>query len=95
MDLAFDSVGESIGFIRYSEVGAGAWPPGGAIRGCGRADCRMRKPYAIAAGGDQTFEVADVTGAPWVEVDFSEILPRNTGRLTSPASATIFSDNMG
>jgi choline kinase len=79
-DLAYDSVGESIGFIRYSEVGARRLA---TLVGQYVAAGRVNLPHEEAVRdqlleGDQTFEVADVTGAPWVEIDFSEDVVRAT-----------------
>jgi choline kinase len=84
--LQYDTLGESIGFFRFSERGA-------------RRLAAIVADYAASGRGDmpheeavrdlllersQPFEVADVTGAPWIEIDFPadveraarEILPR-------------------
>jgi choline kinase len=79
-DLKCDAVGESIGFFRYSEAGARRLATLVAqYVETGRADM----PHEEAVRDqllerDQTFEIADVTGAPWVEIDFSEDVARAT-----------------
>ncbi len=77
-DLSYDSVGESVGFFRYSEAGARrlAALVGGYIER-GRDDL----PHEEAIRDQllerqQPFEVADVTGAPWLEVDFPQDIER-------------------
>jgi len=78
--LEYDTVGESIGFFRYSESGAGrlATLVAGYI-GSGRANL----PHEEAVRDqllerNQPFEVTDVTGEPWVEIDFTEDVARAT-----------------
>jgi len=73
-DLKYDAVGESIGFFRYSEGGARRL----TTLVSGYVDTgRANLPHEEAVRDqllerDQTFEVADVTGAPWIEIDFNE-----------------------
>jgi choline kinase len=76
--LEYDTVGESIGFFRYSESGARrlAALVGGYIER-GRDDL----PHEEAVRDQllerqQVFEVTDVTGAPWLEVDFPQDIER-------------------
>jgi choline kinase len=84
-DLQFDTIGESVGFFRFDEGGArrlarlvadyvgrdqGHLPHEEAVR-----DLLLER--------SQVVEIADVTGAPWIEIDFpidvtraaQEILP--------------------
>src|ERR1700679_3083806 len=71
-DLKFDTIGESVGFFRfdqtcarrlaalvagYIDLGRAHMPHGEAVRAL------------IRERGD-VFEVADVTGLPWIEIDF-------------------------
>jgi choline kinase len=71
-DLAYDSIGESIGFFRfdahcarrlaaivagYAASGRGHMPHEEAVR-----DLLLERSH--------DFEVADVTGCPWIEIDF-------------------------
>ena len=77
-DLHYDTVGESIGFFRYSESGARrlAKLVAGYIDG-GRANLPHEeaiRDQLLERG--QPFEVADVTGAPWIEIDFTEDVAR-------------------
>jgi choline kinase len=79
-DLRYDTVGESIGFFRYSEAGARRLATLVAeYANSGRGD----KPHEEAVREQllervQAFEVADVTGAPWIEIDFAEDVARAT-----------------
>ncbi len=84
--LQYDTVGESVGFFRFDESGArrlAALAADYVVTG------RAHLPHEEAVrdllkerGG--TFEVADVTGLPWIEIDFpndvaraeNEVLPQ-------------------
>jgi choline kinase len=84
--LQFDMVGESVGFFRFDEIGAQRL----AVLIAGYVDSgRAHLPHEEAVRdlikeGDQLIEVADVTGLPWIEIDFPgdvmcaarEVLPR-------------------
>jgi choline kinase len=71
-DLKYDTIGESVGFFRFD--------PGGARRLAALvadyvAQDRAHLPHEEAVRDllrerSQVFEVADVTGAPWIEIDF-------------------------
>jgi choline kinase len=84
-DLVYDTIGESIGFFRYSEAGArGLASLVTQYVDSGRANL----PHEEAIRDQllertQPFEVADVTGAPWIEIDFSEDVAR-AGRDVLP-----------
>jgi len=77
-DLTYDTVGESIGFFRYSASGARRL----ATLVAGYVDSgRANLPHEEAVRDqllerNQSFEVTDVTGAPWVEIDFTEDVAR-------------------
>src|SRR3984957_14810079 len=71
-DLKYDTIGESVGFFRFDQGGArrlAELTAGHIARDCAHL------PHEEAGGdllreGSHTFEVADVTGAPWIEIDF-------------------------
>jgi choline kinase len=76
--LQYDIAGESIGFFRYSESGArslATWVAQYVESG------RANMPHEEAIRDQllersQPFEVMDVTGAPWIEIDFTEDVAR-------------------
>ena len=77
-DLAYDVVGESVGFFRFDP--AGAKRLAGLVAGYIERDAG-HQPHEEAVRDlirekSQTFELADVTGCPWIEVDFSEDVAR-------------------
>jgi choline kinase len=85
-DLQYDTIGESIGFFRFSEAGARRL---GQITADYVASGRAASPHEEAVRdmvleAGEPFEVADVTGVPWIEIDFPadvqraerDILPR-------------------
>lgn len=70
--LQYDTIGESVGFFRFSERGARRLA---AIvsdyAGSGRADQPHEEAVRdLLRESSQRFEVADVTGMPWIEIDF-------------------------
>ncbi len=71
-DLTYDVIGESVGFFRFHQAGAQrlAELAAGYV-----ARDRAHMPHEEAVRDlllerSQTFDVADVTGAPWIEIDF-------------------------
>lgn len=84
--LEYDTIGESVGFFRFDEACARRL----AVLVAGYAeDGRGQMPHEEAVRdllreGRHRFEVADVTGAPWIEIDFPgdiaraarDVLPR-------------------
>jgi len=77
-DLQFDTIGESVGFFRFDEAGARRLA---ALVAGYVASGRANMPHEEAVRDllqerSQIFEVADVTGAPWIEIDYSEDLTR-------------------
>ncbi|HUA89491.1 MAG TPA: phosphocholine cytidylyltransferase family protein [Steroidobacteraceae bacterium] len=71
-DLSYDTIGESIGFFRFSERGARRLA---AIVADYVESGRANMPHEEAVRdllleSGPEFEVADVTGAPWIEIDF-------------------------
>jgi choline kinase len=71
-ELTYDSIGESVGFFRFNEAGARRL----ASIVAGYADSgRGHMPHEEAVRDllqerSQEFEVTDVTGSPWIEIDF-------------------------
>ena len=85
-DLKYDDIGESVGFFRFDERAARRLA---AIVAEYVASERANLPHEEAVRDlirerSQVLEVQDVTGAPWIEIDFpldvkraeQEILPR-------------------
>lgn len=78
--LAYDTIGESIGFFRLAEPGARrlAQLVNEYIED-GRADMPHEEAIRdVIRERSQVFEVTDVTGAPWVEIDFPADIDRAT-----------------
>jgi choline kinase len=84
--LKYDTIGESVGFFRFSTAGARRLAQ---ITGDYVASGRAAMPHEEAVRdmlreAREPFEVADITGAPWIEIDFPadveraerEILPQ-------------------
>jgi len=85
-DLEFDTIGESVGFFRFDQSGARRL----AALVAGYVDSgRAHMPHEEAVRDllrerSQVLEVADITGSPWIEIDFpndavraaQEVLPQ-------------------
>jgi choline kinase len=84
--LQYDTIGESVGFFRFSAAGARRLAQ---LTRDYVASGRAAMPHEEAVRdmvreAVEPFEVADITGAPWIEIDFPvdveraehEILPR-------------------
>jgi choline kinase len=77
-DLEYDAIGESVGFFRFGESAARRLADlvaGYVSRGS------SDKPHEEAVRdlireGSHRFDVADVTGAPWIEIDFPNDVKR-------------------
>jgi len=70
--LQFDTIGESVGFFRFSASGARRLAQ---ITGDYVASGRAAMPHEEAVRdmlreAGERFEVADITGSPWIEIDF-------------------------
>jgi choline kinase len=85
-DLKYDTIGESVGFFRFDERAARrlAAIVAGYV-GSGRANMPHEEAVRdLLREGSQAIEVTDVTGAPWIEIDFpgdvsraaQEVLPQ-------------------
>ena len=77
-DLKYDTIGESVGFFRFNEPGARRLA---AIVADYVGSDRAHLPHEEAVRdlfreGSQAIEVADVTGAPWIEIDFPNDVSR-------------------
>jgi len=91
-DLRFDTIGESVGFFRFDETGARRLA---ALVAAYVASDRAHMPHEEAVRDllqerSQIFEVTDVTGAPWIEIDYSEDVARAAAEvlpLLQPLSA--------
>ncbi|CAG9181666.1 phosphocholine cytidylyltransferase family protein [Cupriavidus pampae] len=92
-DLEYDTIGESVGFFRFDEKTARrlAEIVADYVNG-GRAKMPHEEAVRdLLLEGGHTFDTADVTGAPWIEIDFpgdvtraaQEVLPQ----LTRPVGA--------
>jgi len=82
-DLKFDTIGESVGFFRLVE--AGARRLASLVAGYIDSD-RAQMPHEEAVRDllrerSHVFEVADVTGAPWIEIDYAEDVARAAGEV--------------
>ena len=77
-DLSYDTIGESVGFFRFDAAGARRLA---AIVsdyvGSGRANMPHEEAVRdLLREGRHAVEVADVTGAPWIEIDFPSDVSR-------------------
>ena len=90
LDPGVEAVGESVGFFRLSEGTAAALVAAAAqmIEGAGGRERPMEDAVAaVLRAASPPFGFEDVTGLPWIEIDFPEdvaraeaaILPRLTG----------------
>jgi choline kinase len=71
-ELTYDTIGESVGFFRFDQTGARRLAA--LVADYVARDC-AHMPHEEAVRDllrerSQIFEVADVTGAPWIEIDF-------------------------
>jgi len=85
-ELRYDTIGESVGFFRFDEQGARRLADLVAdYVDSGRANLPHEETLRdLILERSQIFQIVDVTGAPWVEIDFPadleradrEVLPR-------------------
>lgn len=77
-DLKFDTIGESVGFFRFDEIAARRLAAIVAdYVGSGRTNMPHEEAVRdLLREGSQAVEVADVTGAPWIEIDFPSDVTR-------------------
>jgi choline kinase len=71
-DLRYDTIGESVGFFRFSERSARRLAAIVADHvGSGRAGLPHEEAVRdLLRESSHSFEIADVTGSPWIEIDF-------------------------
>jgi choline kinase len=92
--LEFDTIGESVGFFRFDEGGArrlAVLVAGYAARGQGHLP-HEEAVRDLLLERSQFVEVADVTGAPWIEIDFPNDVIRATEEILpqlQPLTATL------
>ena len=70
--LKFDTIGESVGFFRFNQGGASRLADlvAGYV-GSGRAHMPHEEAVRdLIQEGSHLLEIADVTGLPWIEIDF-------------------------
>jgi choline kinase len=77
-DVQYDCVGESVGFFRFDQAGARRLTEivaGYVARGA--SDMPHEEAVRdLIRERDHAFEVADVTGLPWIEIDFPNDVAR-------------------
>jgi len=77
-DLRYDTIGESVGFFRLDELGARRLSflvAGYAERGLGHMP-HEEAVRDLIRERSQTFEISDVTGVPWIEIDYAADVTR-------------------
>jgi len=79
-DLKFDTIGESVGFFRFGQAGARRLA---ALVAEYVDNGRAHMPHEEAVRdllkeGSHVLEIADVTGFPWIEIDFAIDVVRAT-----------------
>ena len=79
-DLQFDTIGESVGFFRFTQAGAQRLAElVAAYTDTGRAHMPHEEAVRdLPKERSQPIEVADVTGFPWIEIDFPIDVDRAT-----------------
>ena len=77
-ELSFDSIGESVGFFRLDERAARRFADLVAqYIDTGRANLPHEETLRdLILERSQVFQIVDVTGAPWIEIDFPADLER-------------------
>ena len=89
--LRYDTIGESVGFFRFDERAAKRLA---AIVEDHVASSRAHLPHEEAVRDllrerSQSFEVSDVTGAPWIEIDFPADVERATAEVLPQLEETV------
>jgi choline kinase len=83
LDLSYDTIGESVGFFRFKEAGAHRL----AALIAGYVDTgRSNMPHEEAVRDlilerSQPIEVKDITGMPWLEIDFNDDVRRAANEI--------------
>jgi choline kinase len=81
--LEYDTIGESVGFFRFDEHGARRLAE--LVEGYVNSD-RAHMPHEEAVRDllqeqSQVFDVSDVTGCPWIEIDFANDVARAANEI--------------
>jgi choline kinase len=81
--LQYDTIGESVGFFRFDSAGARRLAAIVAdYVGSGRAHLPHEEAVRdLVRERSQAIEVCDVTGAPWIEIDFPADVARATDEV--------------
>jgi choline kinase len=81
--LQYDTIGESVGFFRFDSAGARRLAAIVAdYVGSGRAHLPHEEAVRdLVRERSQAIEVCDVTGAPWIEIDFAADVARATDEV--------------
>jgi choline kinase len=77
-DLQYDTIGESVGFFRFDEAGARRLAEivaGYVSRGASETP-HEEAVRDLIREREHAFDVADVTGLPWIEIDFPNDVAR-------------------
>ncbi len=84
--LQYDTIGESVGFFRFREETARRFAEiVASYVDSGRSNLPHEEAVRdLLLEGGHSFDIADVTGAPWIEIDFpndvtragNDVLPR-------------------
>ncbi len=77
-ELKYDFIGESVGFFRFDEAGARrlAVLAAAYVEGARTFAPHEEALRDLLLERSQIFDVADVTGAPWIEIDFPDDVAR-------------------
>lgn len=90
-ELQYDTVGESVGFFRFDEAGARRLTQivaGYVARGA--SDMPHEEAVRdLIRERDQVFDVADVTGLPWIEIDFPNDVTRAEREILPEVEAAV------
>jgi choline kinase len=83
VNLEYDAIGESVGFFRFREETAQRFAQivAGYVES-GRANLPHEEAVRdLLLERSQVFDTADVTGAPWIEIDFPNDVARATTEI--------------
>jgi choline kinase len=82
-DIQYDTIGESVGFFRFDQVGARRLAELVAdYVDSGRADMPHEEAVRdLLRERSQVWDVTDVTGSPWIEIDFTTDVERAAGEV--------------
>ena len=87
--LQYDTIGESVGFFRFDEHAARRLADLVAdYVDAGRANMPHEEALRdLILERSQVFQIVDVTGAPWIEIDFPADVERAATRSAATAAA--------